>query len=97
MQNGMSQRHSLGDATVTARFVRAHGRRQRGWVLYVQQRNGAESDEIEVGFPLTKQDVGWIDQRDGWFVIVGTKVSIVAKLLKALGIEPHRKLVTRVG
>ncbi len=96
MRSGQTRQHTLGDATITVRFVRNGSRRARGWVLSVEHEN-AEPDDIDVGDPLTKQDVGWIDQRDGWFVVVGRKVSIVVQLVKALGIAPQQMLVTRVG
>ena len=66
-------------------------------MLSVQPYGDAEPDEIDVGEAPTKQDVGWINQPDGRFVVVGGKVSIVVQLVKALGMDPQQRLVTRVG
>ena len=99
MRSGQEQRIRFGDATISTEYLGCGrgGRRPRGWVLQVQQTSDSEPYEIEVGFPPTKVEIGWIDQQNGCFMIVGTRVAIVARLVTALGLNLQSTAVQRVG
>ncbi len=76
-----------GDATVATRYVggRKSARRHKGWILIVQRPADEEPCEIDVGAPPTKADIGWINQPDGSFIVVGPRIGVVTELVRALG------------
>ena len=89
MGQGQELTFDFGDVRLeTAYCSGSRGdRSERGWVVNIYRVEAHRPYQVDVGSPPSQRDIGWIDQSDGTFIIVGTRVSVVSRLLKALEIK----------